>query len=252
MLVEFALAKGEFRVAVSRAEEAYGYATDGLNPDSGSMLLIKLGQTRAFAGEVEHGRRLIEQGVRTAERCGELADAAIGHAELAALEIRQDDRAEARKHLAAASNLIGRNTEQRPDAGMANSMTLARRGYLAALDGDFDVARDCYAQAVDLARSGLFLSFMSGLDETIRGLAALAGMQGNHLRAAELLGSAYALTGLENQASYTGPKAKTAALAALGEEAFAAAFDRGRRTRTSEVLAIEAGKSPAPSTADSP
>ena len=250
MLVEFALAKGEFRVAVSRAEEAYGYATDGLNPDSGSMLLIKLGQTRAYAGEIEHGRRLIEQGARTAERCGELADAAIGHAELAALEIRQDDRAEARKHLAAASSLIGRNTEQRPDAGIANSMTLARRGYLAALDGDFDIARDCYAQAVDLARSGLFLSFMSGLDETIRGLAALAGMQGDHLRAAELLGSAYALTGLENQASYTGPKAKAAALAALGEQAFAEAFDRGRRTRTSEVLAIEAGEPP--TTADSP
>ena len=240
MLVEFALVKGEFRVAVSRAEEAYSYATDGLNPDSGSMLLMKLGQTRAFAGELEHGRRLIEQGVRTAERCGELADAAAGHAELAALAIRQDDRPEARKQLAAASSLLGRNTEQRPDAGVANSMTLTRRGYLATLDGDFDLARDCYAQAVDLVRSGPFLSFMSGLDETIRGLAALAAMQGDHIRAAELLGSAFAVVGLENQSSYAGPKAKAAALAALGEEAFAEAFDRGRRTHTFEVLAIEA------------
>ena len=242
MLLEFALAKGEFRVAVSRAEEAYGYASEGLNPDSGSMLLIKLGQTRAWAGEFEHGRRLIEQGVRTAEHCGEFADAAAGHAELAALALRQDDRAEARRQLAVASSMIGSDAGQHPDAGMAGSMTLARRGYLATLDEDFDIARDCYLQAVDLVRSGPFLSFMSGLDEVIRGLAALAGAQGNHIRAAELLGSAYAVVGLENQASYSGPKTKAAALAALGEEAFAEAFNRGRRTHSSEVLALESGE----------
>jgi predicted ATPase len=245
LLVEFALAKGEFRVAVSRAEEAYGYACDGLNPGSGSMLLIKLGQTRACAGEVEHGRRLIEQGVRTAEHSSEFADAVTGRAELAAIAFRQDDRAEARRQLAAASSLMGSSAEKHPDTDMANAMTLSRRGHLAALDGDFDVAHDCYAQAADLVRSGPFLSLISGLDEIIRGLAALAAMQGNHVRAAELLGSAYAVVGLENQASYSGPKAKAAALAALGEAAFAKAFDRGRRTQASDVLALESAKAPA-------
>jgi predicted ATPase/DNA-binding SARP family transcriptional activator len=244
LLVEFALAKGQFQVAVSRAEEAYGYASDGLNPDSGSMLLIKLGQTRACAGEVEQGRRLIEQGVRTAEHSGEFADAITGRAELAAIAFRQDDRPEARRQLAAASSLIGSNTEQHPDADMANAMTLSRRAHLAALDGDFAVARDCYAQAANLVRSGPFLSFISGLDEIIRGLAALAAMQGNHIRAAELLGSAYAVVGLDNQASYSGPKAKAAALAALGEAAFAKAFDRGRRTQASDVLALESAEAP--------
>jgi hypothetical protein len=67
---------------------------------SGSMLLIKLGQAHACAGEVEHGRRLIEQGARTAEHCGEFADAAMGHAELAVLAFKLDDRAEARRQLA--------------------------------------------------------------------------------------------------------------------------------------------------------
>jgi predicted ATPase/DNA-binding SARP family transcriptional activator len=242
MLVEFALAKGQFRVAVSRAQEAYGCAVDGLNPGSGSMLLIKLGQARACAGEVGYGRRLIEQGVRTAERCGELGDAAAGRAELAALAFQQDDRAEARRQLAMASSLIGSNTEKRPDMGRANSMTLARRGYLATIEGDFEIARDCFLNAVNPVRSGPFLSFMSGIDEIIRGLAALAGVQGDHVRAAELLGSAYAVVGLDNEASYSGPKTRAAAVAALGEEAFTEAFDRGRRASASEVLAIESGQ----------
>lgn len=241
VLTEFALAKGEFRVAVSRAEEAYGYATDGLNPDSGSMLLIKLGQTRACAGEIEYGRRLMEQGTRTAEHCGETGDAAVGHAELAALAFKMDDTAEARRQLALATSLIAAFPD-RPDMALASSVTLARRGYLAALEGEFDVARDCYTQAVDVVRFGPFLSFMSGLDEVLRGLAAVAGLQGDHVRAAELLGSARAVVGMDNEASYVGPRTKSAAIAALGEEAFEDAFDRGRRTRTAEVLALESGQ----------
>lgn len=241
VLTEFALAKGEFRVAVSRAEEAYGYATDGLNPDSGSMLLIKLGQTRACAGEIEYGRRLMEQGTRTAEHCGESGDAAVGHAELAALAFKVDDPAEARRQLAMATSLIGAFPD-RPDMALASSVTLARRGYLAALEGEFDVARDCYRQAVDAVRFGPFLSFMSGLDEVLRGLAAVAGLQGDHVRAAELLGSARSVVGMDNEASYVGPRTKSAAIAALGEEAFEDAFARGQRARTVEVLALESGQ----------
>ena len=245
MLTEFALAKGQFRVAVSRAEEAYGYATDGLNPESGSILLVKVGQARACAGEIEYGRRLMEQGARTAEHCGEFADAATGHAELAALAFKLDDRAEARRQLAVAVSLTEpRPGRERPDVGFARSAISARSGYLAALDGDFEIARDCYRQAVDAVRAGPGLSFMSGLDEVVMGLAAVAGMQGDHTRAAELLGSAYAVVGLSSQSSYSGPRTRAAALAALGEEAFAEAFARGRQARASEVLALETGAAP--------
>ncbi len=131
---------------------------------------------------------------------------------------------------------------ERPDAGFSGALILARNGHLAALDGDFDIARDHYREAINVVRAGPFLSFMSGLDEVIRGLAALAGMQGDHVRAAELLGSAFTVVGVENQASYSGPQAREAALAALGEEAFAEAFARGRRTRSSEILILESGE----------
>jgi predicted ATPase/DNA-binding SARP family transcriptional activator len=238
LLTELALAKGEFPTAVSRAEEAYGYATEGMSSESGSMLLVRVGLARSCAGEIEHGRRLMEQAVRTAERCGELADAAAGHAELAALAFKLDDRAEARRRLASATELVDARSE-RPDASMARTTTLARRGYLATLDGDFEIARDCYRQAIGVAWDGPFLSFMSGLDEVLRGLAALAGAQGDHVRAAELLGAAFAVTGLENKASYADPHTRASAITALGEDAFAVAFARGRRIPKSELIALK-------------
>ncbi|HTJ71887.1 MAG TPA: BTAD domain-containing putative transcriptional regulator [Actinospica sp.] len=238
ILTEFALAKGEFQTAVTRAEQAYGYATDGMSTESGSMLLIRVGRARSCAGEVEQGRRIMEQAARTAERCGELADAAVGHAELAALAFQVDDRAEARRQLAAATELIDARSD-RPDVSMARTTTLSRRGYLATLEGDFEIARDCYRQAVDVVWDGPFLSFMSGLDEVLRGLAALAGAEGDHVRAAELLGAAFAVTGMENKASYSDPRTRAAALAALGEDAFTAAFTRGRRIPKSDLLALE-------------
>ena len=238
ILTSFALAKGQFHDAVSYAEEAYGYATDGLTTESGSMLLIRVGLARTWAGEIEQGRRLMEQAVLTAERYGELADAAAGHAELAALAFKLGDRAEARRQLVSATELIDARTG-RPDATMARSTTLARRGYLATLDGDFDIARDCYREALHVVLEGPFLNYMSGLDEVLRGLAALAVAQGDHARAAELLGAAFSVTGMENKAAYADPHTHAAATAAIGEEAFATAFARGRRFAKSELLALE-------------
>jgi predicted ATPase/DNA-binding SARP family transcriptional activator len=237
ILTEFALAKGRFRDAVDYAEEAHAHATDGMTRESGSMLLIRVGLARSHAGEMERGRRTMERAVATAERRGEFSDAATGHAELAALAFRAGDRAEARRRLNSATELIEAHSERR-DVSMARSNTLARRGYLAVLDGDFGIARDCFRQAVDVVWDGPFLSFMSGLDEVLRGLAALAAAECDHVRAAELLGAAFAVTGMENQASYADPHTRAAALAALGQDAFDAAFARGRRLPKADLLAL--------------
>jgi hypothetical protein len=167
-----------------------------------------------------------------------LSEAASGYAELAALALRLGDRAEARRRLVQATNVI-ESQPYRTRAGLVSASVLARRGYLAVLDGEFDVARDLLRQAVELIKSGPLLSFMAGIDEVVRALAALAGREGDHVRAAELLGSAYAVVGMENLASYAGTATRTAALAALGENAFAVAYERGRRLQKSEILALE-------------
>lgn len=239
MLTEFSLARGRFAEAVRRAEEAYGYASEGLSGDSGSILLVKVGLARALAGEVEVGRRLMEQGAATAEHLGEYHEAAAGYSELAALALRTGDRVEARRRLAYAQELIDAKTGHAREAGLAYSMILARRGYLAALEGELDAARELLHQAVDLVRDGPLLSFMAGLDEVVRGLAALASLQGDQMRAAELLGSAHAVVGLQNKASYSDAATRAAAIAALGQEAFDAAYERGQRLQKADLLELE-------------
>jgi predicted ATPase/DNA-binding SARP family transcriptional activator len=238
MLAEFSLARGRFAEAAQRAEEAYGYASEGLSDDSGSTMLIKVGQARALQGDVEAGRRLMTQAAATAERVAEYSEAAAGHSELAALALRLGEHAEARRQLAKATDLVERKAP-RARAGLAWSSILTRRAYLAGLDGEFDVARDLLRQAVELARNGPLLSFLAGLDEIVRGLAALAGLEGDHVRAAELLGSACSVIGMDNQASYSDATTRAAALAALGDKAFAAAYERGRRLKKAELLALE-------------
>jgi predicted ATPase/DNA-binding SARP family transcriptional activator len=239
ILTEFSLAHGRFAEAASRAQAAYGYATEGgLSDDNGAMLLVKVGQSRALAGEVDAGRRMMEQAVTAAERQGQHSEAAAGHSELAALALRVGDRAEARRRLLASTELVETHVK-RGRAGLAMSTLLARRAYLAALDGEYETSRGMLRQAVELVRNGPLLAFMAGLDEIIRGLAALAGMEGDHTRAAELLGSAYAVVGMENHASYSDAATRSAALAALGEKAFAKAFERGRNLQQSELLALE-------------
>ena len=81
--------------------------------------------------------------------------------------------------------------------------------------------------------------WVAGLDEVVRGLAALAGLEGDHARAAELLGSAFSVVGMDNKCSYSDGATRAAALAALGEEAFEKCFARGRSLPKTEVLALE-------------
>lgn len=238
MLTEFSLARGRFDEAMRQAQEAYGYASEGISGDSGSLMLLKVGQSRALAGEQEAGRRLMEQAATSAERLGEYGEAAGCYSELAALALRVGDRAEARRRLAQATELLESWVEERGFAGMASSTTAVRGAYLAALDGEFEAARELLRKAVDAVRSGPLLSFMSGLDEVVRGLAAVAGLEGDHVRAAELLGGAFTVVGMDNEASYSDARTRAAALAALGEEVFHEAYERGRGLGRSELLAL--------------
>jgi predicted ATPase/DNA-binding SARP family transcriptional activator len=240
MLSQLSIAHGRFEQALRQAEEASGYASEGISGDSGSFLLVQVGQARALAGEPEAGRRLMEMAATSAERLGEYGEAAGGYAELAALALREGDRAEARRRLAQATSLLDARSEDRERArmGLAYSTVTTRSAYLAALDGEFEAARQYLREALEAVSSGPFLSFMSGFDEVVRGLAGLASLEGDHVRAAELLGSAFAVVGMGNVASYSDARTRAAAVAALGEEAFTAAFERGRRLGKPEILAL--------------
>jgi hypothetical protein len=70
------------------------------------------------------------------------------------------------------------------------------------------------------------------------GVAALAAARGEHTRAAELLGLAHALQGYRNAASLEVTRATAAAAAAIGDQAYAAAYARGQRLTRDDALAL--------------
>ena len=61
---------------------------------------------------------------------------------------------------------------------------------------------------------------------------------GEHTRAAELLGLAHALQGYRNAASLEVTRASAAAAAAIGDEAYAAAYARGQLLTRDDALAL--------------
>jgi predicted ATPase/DNA-binding SARP family transcriptional activator len=238
-LVEVALARGRFDEAVRLATEARRLAA-GFGGEGEAMQVVMLGRAHVWAGQIELGRGEMEEGVREGLRTGEFGDAVSGMAELAALALRFDDRELARQWLDRGAQTVSEHSG-RPDIGLGAATMDARRAYLAVLDGDLEFAEDCYAQAFEKVRKGTIMLFTAaGIGEIALGLAALAGRRGQHERAAELLGCAHSVYGLEFQASYCAGPAREAALAALGTEAFEVAYLRGRRRPRERVLALEA------------
>jgi predicted ATPase/DNA-binding SARP family transcriptional activator len=238
-LTEVALSRGRFDQAVRLAAEARE-STAGFGGEAQAMLLVLLGRAHTWAGQVELGRREMEEGVRDGLRSGEFGDAVGGMAELAALALRLGDREQARLWLDRGAQTAAEHGG-RPDLGLGPATLYARRGYLAMLDGDLELAEDYYAQAFEKMREGTFMLFTAvGIGEIALGLAALAVRRGQHERAAELLGCAHSVYGVEYQASYSAGPARASALAALGSEAFEAAYLRGRRRPRERVLALEA------------
>ena len=239
-LTETALARGRFEEAVQLAADAHEQSIVGVREDAGAMLMILRGRTEAWAGRIELGRDEMDEGVRMAERSGEFGDAVGGLSELAGLALRFGDREEARRRLEHGMRIVGAHGG-RPDMGIGHAMLLARLGYLAGLDDEFELAEDYYAQSfTKVGQSAVMLFTAAGIGEIAFGLAALAVRRGQHERAAELLGCAHAVFGLEYQASFCAGPVRAAAREALGPEAFEAAYRRGRRLPRERVLALEA------------
>ena len=70
------------------------------------------------------------------------------------------------------------------------------------------------------------------------GVAALAAARGEHARAAELLGLAHALQGFRNATSLEVTRATAAVAAAIGDEAYAAAYARGQALTRDDALGL--------------
>ncbi|MCO6007372.1 AfsR/SARP family transcriptional regulator [Actinoallomurus purpureus] len=236
-LAEVSLARGEAEEAVRAAREAYGYASEGISPDQGAALLVQLGRAYGHTGDVERARTELRRAVRSAERTGEHSLVTYGHVWLSELARRSGDLREARRLLERARAVL-EPRRARVDLGVSAATTFGRLGCLTEQEGDLRASADWHAKAMAALTVVGELPIDQTVGTIVEGFAALAAARGEHTRAAELLGCAHALQGFVPPWSLENDRARAAALAALGTDAFEAAYARGRRITREQALTL--------------
>jgi len=235
--MQVAIARGEIDRAVLLGEEVHSYVGESMSPEQGSRMLIELGVVRAAAGDREGAHRDLTRGTVDAERIGEYADAAHGLVWQGEVLRREGDLAAARPLLERALELIEPRSE-RADFRQVSATVFSRFGCLTEQEGDLEAAARWHARALrDVGHGGLIGN--QTIATLVEGIAALAAARGEFERAAELLGTARTLHGYTDPMSHEVPRTTAAATAALGEEAFAAAYERGRSGTREDVLNLE-------------
>jgi non-specific serine/threonine protein kinase len=200
-----------------------------------AISLVNLGKMASFQGEYERAVNLTEEALALARTLGDTSAIAASLINLAMVAYLRGD------HGRAITLLEERLALQRAlgnTLGIASSLTnLGRVTY----------ARTAYGQAAALLKQGLQLSHVVGAKDMVAaGLEILAwtnSTSGQPQRAAQLGGAAEALQqalGLSLPPDWPGDRdrALRATRAALGEEAFAAAWAEGRALPLEAAIAL--------------
>jgi tetratricopeptide (TPR) repeat protein len=237
-LAEVAVARSRADEAVRALEEVQRYS-EGLAGNFSKMMRIPLGRARALAGDIAGARRDLEEGVRLAEKVGELDDAATGCVQLSEIARREGDLPGARQLLERALEIV-ESHEKRPDMSGVAAMTFSKLGGLAEQAGDLAAAAQWQQRALGKLTGGITALMPSNpvLAVVVEGMAALAAARGEHARAAELLGLAHKLQGFRNDASLEVERAQAAIDATLSKADAEAAYARGRAMTRADALAL--------------
>jgi len=238
-LSEVALARGCPQDAVRALEQVRQFAAEGLTGHRETTMRIPLGRVRALAGDVTGARLDLEEGVRLAEKDGEVGEAAGGCVYLSEIARREGDLACARDLLARALEIVESHAE-RPDMAMVTAMTFSKLGCLTEQEADLAAAAQWHDRAIGKLRTGFaaLLPNNPTMALVVEGIAALAAASGEQVRAAELLGLAHRLQGYRNTASLEVQRAQAAIDAALSRADAEAADARGRLMGRAEALAL--------------
>ncbi|WP_176611347.1 BTAD domain-containing putative transcriptional regulator [Actinomadura sp. WMMB 499] len=246
------MARGDHDAALRCAEEAQRLAEAGIGVDAGIMMRVFVGEVRTRSGDHAGARKDFEAAMHAMERRGDLADAGTAALSLCELALWEGDRATARE-LADRVHTWTASGRYRPDVGLLARRVHMRMGCLAEEEGDLEAARGWHARALDGLREDVFAGnpTLAVLGE---GVAALAAACGEHARAAELLGTVHSLRGYRDSGTYEGHRITESAARALGADAFAAAYRRGRAVDRAAFLDSAPGMvtSVRPRAADAP
>ncbi|MBW8484049.1 tetratricopeptide repeat protein [Actinomadura sp. PM05-2] len=234
--MRLAVIHGDLDAAIRLGEEAHRYAVDNISPEQSSMLLVQLAEIRAHEGDTARAREDLRKAVAQAERIGEFGDLANALVALSDIDRRAGDLAAARPLLELAHERV-LPRRHRADVIGAAARTFGRLGLLAEQEGDLDAATRWHTEALEsFGHEGMVDNpALAGL---VTGLAAYAAASGDHERAAELVGAVDGLNGYRDRLNWDLARAEDTARNALGEDAFAAAHDRGRTITREDALAL--------------
>ena len=237
-LADVAIARGCPAEAV-RALEQVQDLSEGLSGNLRKTMLVPLGRARALAGDIPGARHDLEEGVRLAEKAGEVDHVATGYVYLSEIARRDTDLPAARELLGRALEIVESHA-QRPNMTGAAAMTFSELGCLSEQAGDLAAAAQWHERAIGTMRTGPAAALPSNppLALITEGIAALASAAGEHVRSAELLGLADRLQGFRNAASMDVQRAQAAIDAALSRADAEAAYARGRAMSRADALAL--------------
>jgi predicted ATPase len=229
-LGDLAAARGEFEQAVEWQREAVALVREvGIREDV-PQLEVKLAHQLWLAGDRAEARRVLKQARRTAEEIGlpeVLAGVEYGYATMA---LQEGNVAEARDRMARTAETIDRSSY----APQFRAMSRSTRGLIEAAAGDLVAARALHAGALEVAVAS---SDSPVIALVLVGVADLALREGDPVRAARMLGAADAIRGSADRSVPDVDRVTAGCRAALGDAAFAAAYQRGAPVRPATVLA---------------
>ncbi|MFC5182963.1 BTAD domain-containing putative transcriptional regulator [Actinomadura harenae] len=237
VLLQISMSRGRPEEAIGYGEEARRYAAQGVNPDQGSTVLIQLAAARAELGDIEGAHQDLADGIRVALRIGEYADATLGHLTEAELHQAASDLASARAATEKALELVTPRAT-RGDFQRARTLTYSKLGTLAVLDGDLVRAAEWHARALQHI-DPKWLLVNHSLAKVVEGIAGLSAARGDHERAAELLGLAHSVAGFRDEQGFDRRQVMADVVSTLGQDAFDAAYERGRAGTREDALALK-------------
>jgi predicted ATPase/DNA-binding SARP family transcriptional activator len=253
-LAELRATRAEHDDVVAALEEARRVLSGFGSSDENGQLLIRLAQEHARAGRMEQARADLDAAYHIANEVGAddqrvmirraLADIARweGRFDEAKQQLERafadiarwkGDFFEAREVLDAILDGGGEPSEARFPTDAIYGLALTARGHVDLDAGDLDGARAWCWRAIPVSiRSG----DQPIVARAVELLAAITLALGDAREAASQLGMAEVLRGLPDEADRDVLRVRSAARAALGDQGFALAYQRGAAQRRDQVL----------------
>ncbi len=215
---------GDLDAALEAFAEARRLAAELKSRDDESFMLGQLAELEVRRGNLDAARRYAEEARATAEAHGEIMSLVFVTAMIGSLEEASGNLDAARELNEQAVTRMRHLPDKHPAMGHVRALTLMVSARLGAADGDLTRARADAADAYEAALTTKDSPIVAAVGTSIAHVLAEAG---DECGAAEVLGACARLRGADDPTSPAVRPLAQRLRAALGDDAYAAAWERG-------------------------